>query len=86
MAQSELAKVRKVLLDGHTDLSLDELLVKAGVEYDTYSKALETSTGGNVVILKREPSECCVNNYNAPVMLASQASMDLQFVLNALPV
>jgi len=28
-AQSVLAKVRKVLLDGPTDLSLDELLAKA---------------------------------------------------------
>lgn len=81
-AQSMLDKVRKVLLDGHTDLSLDELLVKADVKRDAYNKALETSSRGTVVVLKREPSECCVNNYNAPVMLAWQANMDLQFVLN----
>ena len=40
-AQSVLAKVRKVLLDGHTDLSLGDLLVKADIERDTYNKALE---------------------------------------------
>ena len=36
----------------------------------------------SVVLLKREPSECMVN-YNSPVMLAWQANMDLQYVLNA---
>jgi len=78
-----LAKVCKVLLDGPTDLSLDELLAKADIEHDTYSKAVETSSRGSLVILKREPNEFCVNNYNAPVMLAWQANMDLRFVLNA---
>lgn len=65
-----LAKVHRVLLDGPTDLSLDELLVMADVEHDEYNKAPQTSNRGTVVILKHEPSECCVNNYNASVMLA----------------
>ena len=60
-----LAKVCKVLLDGPTDLSLDELLAKADSEHDTYNKALETSSRGSLVILKCEPNECCVNIYNA---------------------
>ena len=34
-------------------------------------------------MLKCEPNECCVSNYNASVMLAWEANMDLQFVLNA---
>ena len=41
------------------------------------------STNGNVVVLKREPSECFINNYNPSVMLAWQANMDIQFVQNA---
>ena len=77
-----LVKVHKVLLHGPTDLSLEELLAKVDIERDT-TKPLETSKGGSLVILKREPNECCVNNYNAPVMLAWQANIDLQFVLNA---
>ena len=44
---------------------------------------LEISGKGNVVVLKREPSECYINNYNGPVMLAWQANMDLQYVHNA---
>ena len=36
-----------------------------------------------MVVLKRETCECFINNYNSSVMLAWQANMDLQFVLNA---
>ena len=35
------------------------------------------------VVLKREPRECKINNYNPNVMLAWQANMDIQYVLNA---
>ena len=82
-AQSVLVKVHKVLADGHTDLRLKEVLVKAEVTLNDYMEALEVSSRGNVVVLKREPNECCIYNYNVPVMLAWQAIMDLQYVLNA---
>ena len=78
-----LAKVHKVIADGHIDKSLGEVLALANVTQDEYSEALEVSNKGSVVLLKREPSECMVNNYNGPVMLAWQANMDLQYVLNA---
>ena len=38
---------------------------------------------GNTIVLKRDPSECKINNYNRAVMLAWQANMDIQYVLNA---
>ena len=83
-AQSILAKVYKILADAdNVHLSLDELLVKAEVSLNDYMQALEVSSSGSVVVLKREPSECCINNYNGSVMLAWEANMDLQFVLNA---
>ena len=82
-AQSVLAQVHKVLADGSTELSLDEVLVKADVSLNEYTKALEVSSKGSVVVLKRQPNECNVNNYNAPVTLAWQANTDIQYVLNA---
>ena len=74
-AQAVLLKVRKLIAEGNTDISLDELLVKA----DHRDKALEVSTNGSVVVHKCEPQECYINNYNAAVMLAWQANMDLQY-------
>ena len=82
-AQAVLTKVHKVIADGHPDKSLDEILIQANVTPDEYTEALQVSNKGNIVLLKRKPSECMVNNYNGPVMLAWQANMDLQYVLNA---
>ena len=59
------------------------MLDKAGVTLDQYVSALQVSTKGSLVILKRNPNECNINNYNASVMLAWQANMDIQYVLNA---
>ena len=78
-----LTKVQKLIADGNTELSLSELLDKAKVTEQEYVDALELSTNSSVVILQREPSECYINNYNPSVMLAWQANMDIQFVLNA---
>ena len=80
--QAVLTKVHKVIADGHLDKSLNEILIQANVTPDEYT-ALEASNKGNVVLLKRKPSECMVNNYNGPVMLAWQANMNLHYVLNA---
>ena len=56
-------------------MSLDDLLDKAESEY---TQALEVSSKGNVVVLRREPNECSIPS----VMLAWQAN-DIRFVLNA---
>ena len=64
-----LSKVQKLIADGNTDLSLAELLDKAEVTEKDYIDALEVSTNGNVVVLKRDPGECFINNYNPSVML-----------------
>ena len=58
-----LGNVQKLIAHGNTDLSLAELLDKAEVTEKDYIDTLEVSTNGNVVILKREPSECFINNY-----------------------
>ena len=78
-----LSKVQKLIAEGNTDISLDDLLDKAEVPESEYIQALQVSNKGNVVVLRREPNECSVNNYNPSVMLAWQANMDIQFVLNA---
>ena len=82
-AQTILAQVHKVLSDGNTELSLLEVLIKADISLSEYTKALEVSSKGNVVVLKRQPNECNINNYNGPVTLAWQANTDIQYVLNA---
>ena len=81
-ALTVLGKVQKLIADGDADLNLDELLEKAEVTEKDYINALEVTSKGDV-LLKCEPNECCINNYNASVMLAWQANMDIQYVMNA---
>ena len=75
--------MQKLIAENDTDLSLSDLHDKAHLTKSEYVEALETSCTGFVVVLKREPRECSINNYNPAVMLAWQANMDIQFVLNA---
>ena len=79
-AHAVLSKVHKVLSDGNTECSLSEVLVKADISLSEYTKALEVSNKGNVVVLKRKPNECNINNYNGAVTLAGH-DMQLTFYL-----
>ena len=82
-SKTVLEKVQKFLKESSTDLSLADLLDRADVSETDCVEALETSCTCNVVVLKRELGECFINNYNPAVLLAWQANMDVQFVLNA---
>ena len=76
-----LNKVRKVLTEGDCDnTNIDDVLTKANVTRSDYVEALTVSANGFVVVLKRKPN---INNYNPHVLLAWQANLDIQYVLNA---
>ena len=76
--------MRKLLIDGKTDVSLDELLQLAEVEPSDYAEAIALSSKGNTIVLKRDPCECNINNYNPAIMKAWGANMDIQYVLKVL--
>ena len=65
------------------DLTLDEALSKANVDKVLYHQALQVSTKGAMIVLKRKPRDSCVNNYNPVCLRAWKANIDIQFVLNA---
>ena len=53
------------------------------MSFSEYEEVLGVATSGSVVVHRRKPSECNINNYNPHVLLAWQANMDIQYVLNA---
>ena len=75
-----LSKVRKSLLECADDATLDDVVREAEVSKDEYISALALTSGGSVVVLKREPNEQNINSYNPIVTKAWQANMDIQFV------
>ena len=78
-----MSKVRKVLPNGNNSATITDIVAKARVTLENYVEALKITTSGTVVILKQKPNEQNINNYNASVMLAWQANMNVQYVLDA---
>ena len=84
-AVKNLTAVKQVLeqKDLSTDITLQEILDRAHVTLDDYTKSLSISKCGRSVILKRKPSEQTVNYYSPAVLKAWEANMDIQYVVNA---
>ena len=84
-AVKNLTGVKQVLelKDLSTDITLQEVLDRAHVTLDDYTKSLSISKCGRSVILKRKPSEQSVNFYSPAILKAWEANMDIQYVVNA---
>ena len=84
-AVKNLTAIKQVLeqKDLYTDIALQEVLDRAHVTLDDYTKSLSISKCGQSVILKRKPSEQSVNYYSPAVLKAWEANMDIQYVVNA---
>ena len=83
-ATKALAAVRKVLDDKDTseDISMDELLSKAGISCGMYLCGLKICSTGNSVVMQRKPFESWINTYNPDVIRVWRANMDLQYILD----
>ena len=78
-ASKHLLKVRKFLIEEDINVTLCDLLNRASLSVVEYEKALAR---GNKIILRRDPCEGNINNYNPSVLLAWQANMDIQYVMD----
>ena len=84
-AVKNLAAVKEVLeqKDLPTDITLQEVLDRAHITLDDYTKSLSISKCGRSVILQRKPSEQTVNYYSPAILKAWEANMDIQYIVNA---
>ena len=65
------------------NVTLQQLLQFSNVSLKDYMEALHTSKRGNTVVLKRQPTEMNINNYNPAILKAWKANMDIQYILDA---
>ena len=79
-----LIAIKQVLeqKDLYTDITLQEVLDRAHVTLDDYTKSLSISKCGRSVILKRK-QEQSVNYYSPAILKAWEANMDIHYVVNA---
>ncbi|XP_074661914.1 uncharacterized protein LOC141914585 [Tubulanus polymorphus] len=67
-----------------TELTTTESLFRSiGITQDMFEEAYRCLSRKNGVVLKREPNECWVNQYNPALLRAWQANMDIQYVTDA---
>ncbi|KAI8492052.1 hypothetical protein Bbelb_304250 [Branchiostoma belcheri] len=77
-----LRKVRVIMDDKNVpeDVSLAHLLQAAKVDQGLYHQALKLTKSGEQIVLRRQPSERNINNYNRWILKTWRANMDLQFI------
>lgn len=63
------------------DITLPDLLQRAQVDQQQYDEAVKMAKTGKQIILKREPREAWVNQYNPDILRTWRANVDLQFIL-----
>ena len=83
-AHEALSAVYNLINCTHTlaNTSLEDLITRAGVPIDTYIRALQFSSGGNSIVLKRKTAECWINNYKLDILRVWRANMDIQYILD----
>ncbi|KAM9771028.1 uncharacterized protein ACBT44_004625 isoform 2-T2 [Syngnathus typhle] len=84
VANDKLVRVQRLLNEPETSsLTLPQLLAKCELTDAEYVECLYTTASKSSVVLKRDPKDCWVNNYNRHLLLAWDANLDIQYILNA---
>ena len=63
-------------------MSMQEMLEIIGVELDCYTKALQMSMKGTMLILKRNIQDAFINRVNIDILNLWGGNMDLQMVID----
>ncbi|KAM9771320.1 uncharacterized protein ACBT44_004414 isoform 1-T6 [Syngnathus typhle] len=84
VANDKLVRVQRLLNEPETSsLTLPQLLAKCELTDAEYVECLYMTASKSSVVLKRDPKDCWVNNYNRHLLLAWDANLDIQYILNA---
>ena len=69
-------------LEEGEDITFDQLLSQLKLTEQAYSLAIRSSLKTPTILLKRQPNELRISNYNPTSLSAWRANMDIQFVLD----
>ena len=61
---------------------LNDILQKADVSMSQYREALSVNVNGKQIVLQRRPQEMNINYYNAHILKAWKANMDIQYIID----
>ena len=81
--KDNLDKFWEVLNAAEAGATADDILLKSGLTQGEFEEALCSQAKKISVILKRQPDECWVNQYNPHLLEAWNANIDVQYVVDA---
>ena len=61
---------------------MSQLLAQCNMTFDEYDTYVESLTSASVILMKRDIKDCWVNNYNPDLLMAWNANMDIQYILD----
>ena len=81
-AKELLSRVWDAVLSPDQISTCEQLFQKLGIDQMRYQAAHDLLTGRQCVVLKRDPHEVWINQYNPHLLRCWDANMDIQFVLD----
>ncbi|XP_076740544.1 uncharacterized protein LOC143418707 isoform X1 [Maylandia zebra] len=64
-------------------LTIEQILSRCNLTMNEYEQCLQDINKKTALILKRDPNECWINNYNPDLLEAWNSNLDVSFILNA---
>ena len=84
IAKELLTKVWKFIKESDSkELSTDQLFEKIGITQEQFEEANNIITKSSNIVLKRNPNETWINQYNKQLLSCWNANMDIQFITDA---
>ncbi|XP_078328201.1 uncharacterized protein LOC144623627 [Crassostrea virginica] len=84
LAKELLSKIWNLIKEPDSkELSTQQLFEKLGITQEQFEEANKTLSKSTSVVLKRNPNEAWVNQYNRELLSCWNANMDIQFVTDA---
>ena len=84
--KANLSKITDLLcsmkLGNEVDLTFDQFLKKLGLTIDVYILIIRYSLQRDTIFRERLPSDIRINNYNADLLKACRANLDIQYALD----
>ncbi|XP_033759087.1 uncharacterized protein LOC117341337 [Pecten maximus] len=80
VAQRVISHVMQTMTESESNITTENLLIKAKVTPEAYHEAVQISLKKTTILLKRRPNESCINPYNPLILKALRANMDIQFI------
>uniref|UniRef100_A0AAZ1X1B7 ATP-dependent DNA helicase n=1 Tax=Oreochromis aureus TaxID=47969 RepID=A0AAZ1X1B7_OREAU len=64
-------------------LTIEQILSRCNLTMNEYEQCLQDINKKTALILKRDPNECWINNYNPDLLEAWNSNLDVSLILNA---